>query len=242
MAGYLVTSGEAGSDFEGPFIKSGIPSQGHIWADLSTTYLAQALRDYETLSANALPNIPIGARMIGRMGAELGEEPREPIFLTWLKRFIPFVGLVLQSDLLDLVSLSATAWAAIRILTGTTYLNFDRRAGPSFAVHVLEKSCGRLGFRELDQQGRLERAKKQAFAQRVLMGLFGGVALISPVLVMVLHPSRNINLITVSVATILFAVLLAIGASDGTGKDVLAATAAYAAVLVVFLGTSGASA
>lgn len=113
--------------------------------------------------------------------------------------------------------------------------------GPSSAVDMMEESCGKLGFRELDQQGRLRRAEKQALTQRILMGIFGGIALICPVLVMVLYPSRNTNLVTVSVATILFAFLLAIGASDGTGKDVLAATAGYTAVLVVFFGTSGSS-
>lgn len=113
--------------------------------------------------------------------------------------------------------------------------------GPSLAVDVLEGLCGDLGLRELDQQERLRRAEKQALTQRLLMGLFGGIALICPVLVMVLYPSRNTNLITVSIATIVFAFLLAIGASDGTGKDVLAATAAYTAVLVVFFGTSGSS-
>lgn len=112
---------------------------------------------------------------------------------------------------------------------------------PSSAVNIMEESCGKLGFRELDQQGRLRRARKQALTQRILMGIFGGIALICPVLVMVLYPSRNTNLVTVSIATILFAFLLAIGASDGTGKDVLAATAAYTAVLVVFFGTSGSS-
>lgn len=56
---------------------------------------------------------------------------------------------------------------------------------------------------------------------------------------MALYPSRNTNLITVSISTILFAFLVATGVSDGTGKDVLAATAAYTAVLVVFFGTSG---
>jgi len=35
-----------------------------------------------------------------------------------------------------------------------------------------------------------------------------------------------------------FAIDLAFGAIDSVGKDVLAATAAYAAVLVVFVGTS----
>jgi VIT1/CCC1 family predicted Fe2+/Mn2+ transporter len=69
------------------------------------------------------------------------------------------------------------------------------------------------------------------------MAMFGG-ALIDPVLTMTLHSSRNTSLITLSVATFLFAALLAFGATDSSGKDVRAATTAYAAVLVVFVGTS----
>lgn len=102
----------------------------------------------------------------------------------------------------------------------------------------MEKTVGNLGFRELDQKGREERSRKQAFTQRIVMALFGGAAVIGPMLVMTLHPSRNTSLITVSLATFLFALLLAIVAKDSAGKDVLAATAAYAAVLVVFVGTS----
>lgn len=112
----------------------------------------------------------------------------------------------------------------------------------STAVSDLERSCGELGLRELDQQGRLRRAERNALTQPILMGLFGGIALICPVLIMVLSPSQNTNLITVSVATIVFAIPFAIGASDSTGKDILAATAAYTAMLVVFFGTSSSSA
>jgi hypothetical protein len=77
-----------------------------------------------------------------------------------------------------------------------------------------------------------------AFSSRFLMAMFGGIALIAPTLIMALYPSRNTSLITTSIATFLFASVLALGAKDSSGKDVLAATAAYAAVLVVFIGTS----
>jgi hypothetical protein len=82
------------------------------------------------------------------------------------------------------------------------------------------------------------REKQRAFTERDLMAMFGGAALTGPVLIMTLHSSRNTSLITLSVATFLFAVLLAFGATDSSGKDVRAATAAYAAVLIVFDGTS----
>lgn len=83
-----------------------------------------------------------------------------------------------------------------------------------------------------------ELARKHAFASRFAMALFGGIALIVPTVVMAKVPGINVSLVTTSVAVVLFGVALAFGATDGTGKDVLAATAAYTAVLVVFVGTS----
>jgi hypothetical protein len=57
-------------------------------------------------------------------------------------------------------------------------------------------------------------------------------------LLMVPKYSRNTTLITTSVATVLFTWVLARFAHGMAGKDVLGAVAAYAAVFVVFVGTS----
>lgn len=65
-----------------------------------------------------------------------------------------------------------------------------------------------------------------------------GVALIVPTVVMAKVPGIDSSLIRTSVAVVVFGTALAFGATDSTGKDVLAATAAYAAVLIVFVGTS----
>jgi branched-subunit amino acid transport protein len=70
------------------------------------------------------------------------------------------------------------------------------------------------------------------------MGAFGGIALIGPMLLMSLHRDLETSLITCSVATALFTVALAISGKNLKGQEVLGATAAYAAVLVVFVGTS----
>jgi hypothetical protein len=70
------------------------------------------------------------------------------------------------------------------------------------------------------------------------MALFGGVALIAPVVLMTLKPTLVVDLTTVSVATTIFALTMVVFATDASGKDVLASTAGYAAVMVVFLGTS----
>lgn len=53
---------------------------------------------------------------------------------------------------------------------------------------------------------------------------------------MVFHPSRDTSLITMSVATFLFTFALAFGATDSIGKDMLGATAAYTAELIVYVG------
>ena len=93
-------------------------------------------------------------------------------------------------------------------------------------------------FREVDKAAREAREMHRASSERIWMGSFGGLALIVPMLVMVLHRSLRGNLIVSSVGTVLFAVALALAARSLRGMDVLAATAAYAAVLVVFVGTS----
>jgi hypothetical protein len=125
-------------------------------------------------------------------------------------------------------------------------LGFTRKNNAKMKVGSLDAEVDYLrgkywikgGFRELDRQGREERELRYASISRLQMAMFGGVALITPMLIMALHPQLNVALITTSIATVIFGVLIAFGAKDSTGKDVLGATAAYAAVLVVFVGTS----
>lgn len=70
------------------------------------------------------------------------------------------------------------------------------------------------------------------------MALFGGIALIIPTVLMAKFEGINLSLVITSVSVFVFALVLAFGATDSTGKDVLGMTAAYTAVLVVFVGTS----
>ena len=88
-----------------------------------------------------------------------------------------------------------------------------------------------------DERAR-RRRKSEEFSRRLLMAAFGGAALIGPMLIMTLHPTRVTKLVTTSAFVIVVAVLLAYIMTDATPKDVIGATAAYAAVLVVFVGTS----
>jgi hypothetical protein len=95
-----------------------------------------------------------------------------------------------------------------------------------------------LNFRELNKDIRETKMRKQAFSERIWMGALGGVAVIGPMLLMSLHRTLTTSLVTSSVATVLFTVVLALGARNLKGQEVLGAVAAYAAVLVVFIGTS----
>jgi hypothetical protein len=79
------------------------------------------------------------------------------------------------------------------------------------------------------------------FLERLGMGLGGGIALIVPMLVMVLRDDVLTQLLTTTVATMLFAGALAIFGRNLKGETVLASVAAYAAVLVVFIGASSSS-
>ena len=206
---------------------------------------ADALRTYETLSLNALPSIPVGSRLIGILGNvkdSIAEPPRSYRRKLAVK-IVDIIGLqrvrTLSKHAMNattlLPSYTSVVWGAMKFIIQS---GNDVELSPSRKLEYVELTAGNLGFRELDQQGRILRAQKKAFTERIIMAMFGGLALIGPMLIMVLHPSRNTSVITVSAATFLFAFALAVFAKDSAGKDVLAATAAYAAVLVVFVGTS----
>jgi hypothetical protein len=73
---------------------------------------------------------------------------------------------------------------------------------------------------------------------RFIVAVGGGCALIVPMLVMLFDASRTKSLVTVSTAVVLFALAMSL-AFQTDNKDTLTATATYAAVLVVFVGTNG---
>ncbi|KAK0707808.1 hypothetical protein B0H67DRAFT_647950 [Lasiosphaeris hirsuta] len=86
-----------------------------------------------------------------------------------------------------------------------------------------------------NMMNRQDRVK--AFFQRISMALLGGAFLIAPMLIMVLHDTRLTALFTSSAFVVSFGV--AISFYLDKPFDVLSGTAAYAAVLVVFVGTNG---
>jgi hypothetical protein len=95
---------------------------------------------------------------------------------------------------------------------------------------------GHGGF-SFQRDSALEYSK--GFLSRLKMALFGGIALIAPMLIMRLHPDQLTELLTTSCFVLAVGIVLAWYMKDANKKDILGATAAYAAVLVVFVGTSG---
>lgn len=70
-----------------------------------------------------------------------------------------------------------------------------------------------------------------------LVALAGGVVIVGPVVIMALRPSMEKSLITVGVSIAVFALFLS-GVIRVSNGETLVATATYAAVMVVFVGTS----
>ncbi|KAI8951208.1 hypothetical protein F4801DRAFT_304588 [Xylaria longipes] len=75
----------------------------------------------------------------------------------------------------------------------------------------------------------------KAFILRFSMALFGGIALIGPMLLMVLHKDMTTDLATTSGAVFIVAIIISIY-STATPEGIVGTIAAYAAVLVVFVG------
>ena len=80
-------------------------------------------------------------------------------------------------------------------------------------------------------------AERDATLYNVLSALFGGLALIVPMIIMKLVPTRTAVLVTTCSFVLGFALAIALW-SNLRHNETLAVTAAYAAVLVVFVGTT----
>ncbi|KAL2264579.1 hypothetical protein VTJ83DRAFT_7089 [Remersonia thermophila] len=79
-----------------------------------------------------------------------------------------------------------------------------------------------------------QRSWYTAFAHRLLFSAYGGAFLLVPMWIMVLHNTRDTCLITTTASVVVFGFVLAWEMEKA--PEVLAATLAYAAVLVVFVG------
>jgi hypothetical protein len=80
-----------------------------------------------------------------------------------------------------------------------------------------------------------EKKRKKLLRYNLMIALFGSFALVIPMLIMTLHQTKLTALLTTSSFVLAVAVILA--ATNAEAKDITTATAGYAAVLVVFVGT-----
>ncbi|KAJ5263957.1 hypothetical protein N7478_011562 [Penicillium angulare] len=107
-------------------------------------------------------------------------------------------------------------------------LRWEKSIVPWEALDIESKPIG--GTRD----GNLRQAWIQGFRQRLGVAAVGGIFLIAPMWLMVLHRTLYTALISTSVFVSIFGLTMALFL-DGL-KDVLSSTAAYSAVLVVFVG------
>lgn len=82
----------------------------------------------------------------------------------------------------------------------------------------------------------VEKTWYRGFRERLVIAAAGGAFLVGPMWIMVLHGGLYTSLISTTAFVTAFGILMAYFLNEA--KDVLASTAAYAAVLVVFVGTS----
>jgi lipopolysaccharide export LptBFGC system permease protein LptF len=87
---------------------------------------------------------------------------------------------------------------------------------------------------EVDEE--MKKNKVSALWKRFWVSFFGGLALIAPMLLMVLHRDQTTALATTSGSVLLFACIVSLFTS-ATPEVAIGAVAAYAAVLVVFVGS-----
>ncbi|EGP83083.1 uncharacterized protein MYCGRDRAFT_50913, partial [Zymoseptoria tritici IPO323] len=102
-----------------------------------------------------------------------------------------------------------------------------------------------LTYSNDEKKARNERYKKREIPRtlseagekiaRFIIASVGALFILIPMYIMALHTSRTVNLVTTTIAVVLFAILCSITLRT-TNDQTLSATAGYAAVLFVFVG------
>lgn len=108
----------------------------------------------------------------------------------------------------------------------------------SFDPFLMTKGEGRTPTRGTTRE-KAEKVRDRAAAFRMALKRFyfailGGLAIVIPVFIIALGDVPTKNMVTISVAIFLFALIVA-WASTASPENLLGATAAYAAVLMVFM-------
>jgi len=114
---------------------------------------------------------------------------------------------------------------------------FHEATLPGEFIRLVKKKEGKCkwdnGYIRLDSRN----PEWEGFVARAAAAILGGAALIVPMVIMAVHRAPNKNLITTAVAV----VIVSLGAtllSHASWRDLIGMMAAYAAVLVVFVGVN----
>lgn len=126
------------------------------------------LRNYETLSDNAAPTVRHSAAFIGSLQALDMTSASNGHFASILPS--SFEGKKECHHYRDGIYLALSSMADINVRNG-----------------VIDEAIGPVSFREIDQAGRIHRAKRKAFTTRLIFALLGGTSLIGLILIMTLH-------------------------------------------------------
>ncbi|KAK4200803.1 hypothetical protein QBC40DRAFT_325897 [Triangularia verruculosa] len=111
-----------------------------------------------------------------------------------------------------------------------SFIFSDYDCKPEFPRSVPEWNCLSVKTRGADAVSDFIRVRLQLFG----MAFWGGAFLIVPMFIMVFAESRTAALVTTTVFVLAFGVILSL--IHNKGSEVMSGTAAYAAVLVVFVG------
>lgn len=102
--------------------------------------------------------------------------------------------------------------------------------------NYFQENVMKIGRTGVTAERQADRGAK--FVRNMMMALIGGNALIIPMLIMTLHSTRLTALLTTTLFVFAVAAFLAVYMKEGDPMQIISITAAYAAVLVVFVGTS----
>ncbi|TVY83465.1 hypothetical protein LSUE1_G001242 [Lachnellula suecica] len=106
-------------------------------------------------------------------------------------------------------------------------------------IHVAWSLPNLAYHRTICEEHKNASSQRKSLIGRMLMATFSGLTLIIPMLIMVLDQARITTLVTTSAFTLAIGLALAWWMDEAHSHDIIMATAGYAAVLVVFVGTSG---
>ena len=148
---------------------------------------------------------------------------------------VPSKNPKVASYLHDLLYLNASDPSDLAILTDANLIKEEKAPlQPKPRLHV-SNYIGEGGCKDRRYTNEL---RIEALLNRVKMALFGGLVVVAPMLIMTLHRTLLTTLLTTSLFVLAVGLVLAWSMDSAEPKDILTATAAYAAILVVFVGTT----